>query len=145
MKSFLFLVLVAVTVSCGLKPAPLNQKELSHKGNGLLESLQVSEGENYVVRSIKTALTAGETNSVQYRWISTELTELDQTPRTFKVEYWMPEMPEMGKFEASAVYSNGVLSADLDIVHGGLWEVNLVVHETGKPEDRVVFSYQVAE
>jgi hypothetical protein len=86
MKYFLFFLLLVLTVGCGLKPAPLMQNEVIQKGKDLFESVQVSERETYVVRSLKKELLAGETNSVQYRWVSAELTELDATPRSFKVE-----------------------------------------------------------
>jgi len=145
MKHFLIFLMLVLTVGCGLKPAPLMQNEVTQKGNDLFESVQVSERDTYVVRSLKKELLAGETNSVQYRWVSAELTDLDETPRLFKVEYGMPDMPEMGTFESSPSYSKGLLSVDLDIVHGGLWEVKITVQESGKPEDSVVFSYQVAE
>ncbi|NDD05208.1 MAG: hypothetical protein EB078_09905 [Proteobacteria bacterium] len=138
------MILLGTLVGCSLKPQPAASNEMKAQ-EPLSKLVRVSLNERFVARSLRTELSPGEANTVQYRLLSIDLTEVENSPRTFKFEYRMPEMPEMGVFESAVEFDGKVLKGDLDIVHGGWWEVKILIEEPGKPVDEITFDYQVAE
>ncbi|MBI4403781.1 MAG: FixH family protein [Deltaproteobacteria bacterium] len=109
----------------------------------LPKEVKPTKNGKYFVRASVDTLKSGEENKITYTVVGDNL-EMPAAGLSVEAIYWMPDMPEMGKFNASGTSSApGKFALTYEISMPGLWEITLKFYENGSQVDEVVYSYNV--
>ena len=90
-------------------------------------------------------LIPSEENTLTFRTSSLSLEPVPGSVPSWQIEYDMPFMPEMGAAFKPALTTkqDGSIEAVLDVAHGGVWEVRVIVRQGAAELDSFSFRIDV--
>lgn len=147
MRNVLLIFLILVLIACG----PVNEKKpaanVTGGPNAPLKGVNTSQNNQFLVytslfengEGTKSKTPSEGDNVYSIRVVSFE--DLSSLPETaqINVNYWMPDMPAMGKFDSKALRGeDGTYKATLFFGMTGRWQMTIQI-ESGDRKDTYVF------
>lgn len=145
-RSAILLILLFVISNCGVKPksTAITQQPLTGNGN-LPENVYYTNSKKFLIHRTGELFKVGPATT-SYRVTTTSLENLRNDKNSYRISYWMPEMPEMPVTPAKVTMKNG---SDVEVVYDismeGLWEFILEIRSDNTILDSYSYRMTVKE